>query len=49
MKGETAKEGKKAYRAPRLVVYGDLRHITRGEKGRTKVDNDSDAVGSTKR
>ena len=32
-------EGKKAYRAPRLVAYGDLKRLTMGTKG--GVANDS--------
>ncbi len=29
----TTHEDKKAYRSPRLVVYGDLRHLTMGASG----------------
>ncbi len=38
MKPDTASQGKKAYSAPRLVDYGDLRRLTAGSGG-TKGDN----------
>jgi hypothetical protein len=45
------KEGpkKQDYKSPRLSVYGKLRDITMGEKGKVKIDSDPGGVGSTKR
>ena len=39
---------KQPYSSPRLTVYGDLRRITMGEKGKLRVDSDT-GVASTKR
>ena len=33
MRLKTTRPKKKPYRAPRLVVYGDLRRLTTGKKG----------------
>ena len=33
MKSKTIRMKKKAYRSPRLVVYGDFRSLTRGKGG----------------
>ena len=43
MKPKTSGQGKKPYRPPRLVVYGDLRRLTMA-KGGTR----SDGVGVAK-
>ncbi len=37
MKSKAGRKKKKSYRQPRLVVYGDLRHLTMA-KGGTKGD-----------
>jgi hypothetical protein len=37
MKSKTARAKKKSYRRPRLVMYGDLHHLTMA-KGGTKAD-----------
>lgn len=37
MKSKPTRREKKPYRPPRLVVYGDLRHLTRA-KGGNKTD-----------
>jgi hypothetical protein len=33
MDGKTISEGKKAYRSPRLVIYGDFQRLTMGGGG----------------
>ena len=38
MKPNPGSQGKKPYRSPQLVVYGDLRHLTMGAKGGTAND-----------
>jgi hypothetical protein len=40
MNRKTTNKEKKAYRSPRLVVYGDLRHLTMGAHG-TRRDGPS--------
>lgn len=40
---------KRVYRSPRLAMYGKLREIAMGEKGREKVDGDPGGVSATRR
>jgi hypothetical protein len=39
---------KAPYHPPRLTIYGDLRRITMGEKGKARIDTDP-GPSSTKR
>lgn len=43
MKAEATRQGKKPYRSPRLMIYGDLRRLTMAKGGKR-----SDGLGLAK-